>query len=321
MLKLIYKNLLARRGRYCWIFIELCLVALISWTVLDKVVVNTYKKTIPTGYDLDRLVSFQLSQKPHDGESDETENTDIDRRAEIALGHLNRILDRVRSDARVESATFVNDLSPLSGSVNVNSLPSGRENEDGFYFVVQFWPGTDFFKTFGITDANTDKIYDETSMSGRDLIISKSVADYLFPGENAVGRFLEENDKKHKPEKLSGIVGVVNDVIYRPDLAITPIVYKTRKTRDIVRNGGITSIQPVIRLKAGVDVSKFIEDFSPVVATEIRSGNIYSHSLQSFKEKNEIMSRDMNNQDFISMSIALFFFVNILLCMVGTFYL
>lgn len=321
MLKLIYKNLLARRGRYCWIFIELCLVALISWTVLDKVVVNTYKKTIPTGYDLDRLVSFQLSQKPHDGESDETENTDIDRRAEIALGHLNRILDRVRSDARVESATFVNDLSPLSGSVNVNSLPSGRENEDGFYFVVQFWPETDFFKTFGITDANTGKIYDETSMSGRDLIISKSVADYLFPGENAVGRFLEENDKKHKPEKLSGIVGVVNDVIYRPDLAITPIVYKTRKTRDIVRNGGITSIQPVIRLKAGVDVSKFIEDFSPVVATEIRSGNIYSHSLQSFKEKNEIMSRDMNNQDFISMSIALFFFVNILLCMVGTFYL
>ena len=289
MLKLIYKNLLARRGRYCWIFIELCLVALISWTVLDKVVVNTYKKTIPTGYDLDRLVSFQLSQKPHDGESDETENTDIDRRAEIALGHLNRILDRVRSDARVESATFVNDLSPLSGSVNVNSLPSGRENEDGFYFVVQFWPETDFFKTFGITDANTGKIYDETSMSGRDLIISKSVADYLFPGENAVGRFLEENDKKHKPEKLSGIVGVVNDVIYRPDLAITPIVYKTRKTRDIVRNGGITSIQPVIRLKAGVDVSKFIEDFSPVVATEIRSGNIYSHSLQSFKEKNEIM--------------------------------
>ena len=85
MLKLIYKNLLARRGRYCWIFIELCLVALISWTVLDKVVVNTYKKTIPTGYDLDRLVSFQLSQKPHDGESDETGNTDIDRRAEIAL--------------------------------------------------------------------------------------------------------------------------------------------------------------------------------------------------------------------------------------------
>lgn len=321
MLKLIYKNILARRGRYCWIFIELCLVALISWTVLDEVVVNTYKKTIPTGYDLDRLVTFQLSQKPHDGEYTENENLDIDQRAEIAFGHLNRILDRVRSDARVESATFINDLSPLSGAVNVNSLPSGRDNEDGFYFIVQFWPKTDFFKTLGITDANTGKIYEETSMSGRDLIVSKSIADYLFPGENVVGHFLEENDKDRNPEKYSGIVGVVNDVIYRPDLAITPIIYKTRKIRDIIRDGGITSIKPVMRLKAGVDVNRFIEDFSPVVAKELRSGDIYSHSLRSFKEMNDTMSRDMNNHDFISMSVALFFFVNILLCMVGTFYL
>lgn len=321
MLKLIYKNILARRGRYCWIFIELCLVALISWTVLDEVVVDTYKKVIPTGYDLDRLVTFRLAQKPDTDENADNENLDADRKGEIALGHINRILDRVRSDARVESATFVNDLSPLIGSINVNSIPSGREDDSGYYFIVQFWPGTDFFKTFGITDANTGKVYEETSMSGRDLIISKSIADYLFPGEKAVGRFLEENDKDHNPEKFSGIVGVVNDVIYRPDLAITPITYKTRKIRDIIRNGGITTIQPVMRLKPGVNVNRFIEDFSPVVAKELRSGDIYSHSLRSFKEMNDTMSRDMNNQDFISMSVALFFFVNILLCMVGTFYL
>ena len=321
MLKLIYRNILARRGRYCWIFVELCLVALISWTVLDEVVIDTYKKVIPTGYDLDRLVTFRLAQKPDAGENAETEELTADQRGEITLGHLNRILDRLRSDARVESATFINDLSPLSGSINVNSLPSGREDESGYYFIVQFWPGTDFFKTFSITDAATGKVYEETSMSGRDLIVSKSVADYLFPGEKAVGRFLEEYEKDHNPEKFSGIVGVVNDVIYRPDLAITPIVYNTRKIRDLGRNGGITSISPVIRLKPGVDVNKFIEDFSPVVAKELRSGDIYAHSLQSYEMKDEKMSRDMNNHDFISMSIALFFFVNILLCMVGTFYL
>ena len=112
MLKLIYRNILARRGRYCWIFVELCLVALISWTVLDEVVIDTYKKVIPTGYDLDRLVTFRLAQKPDAGENAETEETTADQRGEITLGHLNRILDRVRSDARVESATFVNR--PLS---------------------------------------------------------------------------------------------------------------------------------------------------------------------------------------------------------------
>ena len=77
MLKLIYRNILARRGRYCWIFVELCLVALISWTVLDEVVVDTYKKVIPTGYDLDRLVTFRLAQKPEAGENSEIEELDL----------------------------------------------------------------------------------------------------------------------------------------------------------------------------------------------------------------------------------------------------
>ena len=35
----------------------------------------------------------------------------------------------------------------------------------------------------------------------------------------------------------------------------------------------------------------------------------------------ERMARDVNNDNFIAKSIALFFFVNILLCMIGTFYL
>lgn len=317
MLKLIYRNILARRGRYCWIFIELCLVALISWSVLDEVVVNTYRSTIKPGYDLDRLVTFSLGELPDSGDTPENE----DEEGEIAFGHLSRILDRVRSDSRVESATFVNDFSPLSGSINISSLPSGRENEDGFYFIMQFWPGTDFFRTFGITDANTGKIYEETSMSGRDLIVSKCIASNLFPGESAIGHFLEENDKKHNPEKLSGIVGVVDEIIYRPTFALTPVVYKTRKIRDIARNGGIKYVRPVLRLKPGVDVDKFIEDYAPVVAKELRSGNVYAHSLRSYLDMEKYMSRDMKNNDFISMSVALFFFVNILLCMVGTFYL
>lgn len=317
MLKLIYKNLLAHRGRYCWIFIELCLVALIAWSVLDEVIVNTYKLNMPPGYDMDRLVTFNLNEFPTVNKED-----DLEKETEITYAHLNRILDRVRSDNRVESVTFVNNNSFLAQSVSINSLDAGGEDNWGFYFTVHFWPGTDFFKTFGLKDAYADnKIYEEQSMSGRDLIVSKSVADYLFNDESAIGHFLEEKNEKYDPEKLSRIVGVVDDAVYRSTYSLTPIVYKTRKVRDIVREGGIKYIRPVIRLKPEVDVDKFIEDFSPVVAKDIRTDNIYAHSLRSFREIDKSMSRDMNNHNFIGMSIALFFFVNILLCMVGTFYL
>lgn len=314
MFKLIYRNLIARRGRYCWIFIELCLVALIAWAVLDSPIVNLYKINMSQGYDIDRLVTFNLAEFP-----DTDEEADDDKDKEVAFSHINRILERVRSDSRVESATIVNQCSPLRGSVSINSIPSGAENEDGLYYVVHFWPGTDFFKTFGITDAygSGDKTYEETSMSGRELVVSKSLAEYLFPDEKAMGHFLEEKDQHCPPEKLSPIVGVVNDIVYRPNFALTPIVYKTRKVKDI----DVGSTYPVIRLKPGVDADRFVEDYSPVVVKELRSGNIYSHSLQSYQDMKEQMSRDMTNENFTCMSIALFFFFNILLCMVGTFYL
>ncbi|MCM1075821.1 MAG: FtsX-like permease family protein [Bacteroides sp.] len=320
MLKLILKNIISRRGRYCWIFIELILVAVIGWSVLDEVVVNIYKTTMSPGYDIDRLASFRIAEFPDESDSGDKKD-DIDKAAEEYFRHLNRILDRVRSDNRVEAVTITDENSPLGGYTAINGITNGEENSGGFYYTVNFWPNTDFFKTFGITDAYSPdgKIFEEPSMSGRDLIVSESVARYIFGDESAKGRFLEEKDPKRNPEKLSGIVGVVDNIVYNPRYSLTPIAYKKRKVRDFIRNGG--PFNGVIRLKPGVDVDKFIEEFSPVVDKELRSGNLYSHSLMSFTDKETIATRDMRNENFIGMSIAMFFFINILLCMVGTFYL
>lgn len=310
MLKLIFKNLLARRGRYCWIFIELCLVTIISWTVLDRVVVNTVYNSLPVGYDLDRLAVFSLGEYPDSSGNDE-ETIDKKEQKERAMQDINRILDRVRSDSRVESATIAGSLSFVSGSVTMSTIPSGKDEEDGVYFMVYFWPSTDFFKTFGIKDAyNTSSDhYEETAMSGRELIVSKSIAEYMFPGEKAIGHFLEEKDTTANPEKYSRIVGVVADANYRPDIGRSPLVYKTRKVKDI--SVGETDI--VIRLKPGVDVRKFTEDYSPVLASDLKSDKIFSHSLTTFRQRYDQNARDQRNQSFINSSIAIFFFVNILL--------
>lgn len=319
MLKLIYKNILAHRGRYCWIFIEMCLVALIGWAMLDDFIVNTYKRAISPGYDIDRLVGFTIASYP----LDETGENDGGESADELFVHINRILDRARSDSRVEAATFVNNNSFLQGSVTINSIPANDERFQGIYYQVYFWPNTDFFKTFGIKNAySTDgDIFEEPAMSGRDIIVSDHVGRFLFENESAIGHYIEERDSGIKPEKLSRIVGVVNDCIYRPDLGITPIVYKTRKIKNIGNWKGMNGIEGVLRLKSGVDVDKFIEDYSPVLATDLKSGPLYTHSLLSYRDREKEMSRDMTNQSFIQASITVFFLVNILLCMFGTFYL
>ena len=308
---------MARRGRYCWIFIELCLVALIGWAMLDEVVITTYKMNMNPGYDLDRLVTFQLAEYP----STESEENDSEMNSPYTT-HLNRILDRVRSDNRVEAVTITDDNALLGNSVSINSIPVPKDTlqPQGMYYTVHFWPNTDFFKTFGISNAYSahGEIFEEPSMSGRDLIVSESVARFIAEDESAIGHFLEEKDPDHK--KRSTIVGVVNDCVYKPTFAISPIVYKTQKLETIDKHG-IEYIYPVIRLKPGVNVDKFIEEYSPVVNKELRSGQIYAHSLTGFREIAKSSSRDITNSRFIKSSVAVFFLVNVLLCMIGTFYL
>ncbi|MDE5710917.1 MAG: hypothetical protein K2I27_07275, partial [Bacteroides sp.] len=61
MLKLIIKNLWARRRRNGWLLAELVLVSIISWVVLDPVIVVTHDRNIPLGYDADRLCLVSLA--------------------------------------------------------------------------------------------------------------------------------------------------------------------------------------------------------------------------------------------------------------------
>ena len=55
MLKLILKNLWARRRRNVWLLAELILVSIVTWIILDPVIVTTYDRSIPLGYDTHRL--------------------------------------------------------------------------------------------------------------------------------------------------------------------------------------------------------------------------------------------------------------------------
>ena len=60
MFKLIWKNLWARRRKNGWLLAELILVSIISWVVLDPVIVVTHDRNIPLGYDAERLCLISL---------------------------------------------------------------------------------------------------------------------------------------------------------------------------------------------------------------------------------------------------------------------
>ncbi len=59
-MKLIIKNLLAYRRRNIWLFVELILITIVTWIVLDPVMVIWGVSSRSHGYDLDRLVYMEI---------------------------------------------------------------------------------------------------------------------------------------------------------------------------------------------------------------------------------------------------------------------
>lgn len=310
MIKLIFKNLWARRRRNIWILIELVLITIVSWVVLDPAIVSGYYFSLDPGYDIDRIVRFDLAELPKssNGYDPAGEETRID--------DIGRLLDKLRADPNVEYATYFGPSIYESGSMNVSSFPD--MNTDGCYTVVNFYPGTDFFKTLGIKGLD-GKVFEEPPVSGKDIIISRSVADVMHPGINPVGHYLNEKDTvetKWDRDKL--IVGVTDETIYRSYMGRSPIVYKYSKLSKLNSAYGVGLMA---RLKPGMTPEKFITLHGEEVLSKLKSGNVYALSPHSLTEIRDIQASDTRNTYIITVSLAVFFFVNLCLGITGTFYL
>ena len=64
MLKLILKNLWARRVRNAWLLAELILVTVLTWYITDPLFVLSYNQTLPLGYEPDGLLIAPIRSLP-----------------------------------------------------------------------------------------------------------------------------------------------------------------------------------------------------------------------------------------------------------------
>ena len=143
MFRLIIKNLWHRRLRNGWLLAELILVTIVSWIILDPVVVDTYDLNRPLGYDADRLCQIQIS------ELEEGSIGYDPSRAETGSNDKQRILEKLRRHPQVESATLLDAAVYPNSNSEVNRTFTRSDSVDVYVAQIWFKPFSDFFKTFG----------------------------------------------------------------------------------------------------------------------------------------------------------------------------
>ena len=313
MIKLIFKNILANRGRYLPVMVELILIAAVAWLVLEPVIVQKYLLDRHPGYEPDRLVRIEVGER-----SSAEEYSRADRYADLL-----RLLSRLRSFPEVESATIATSKSFESRNINANSYPC--DSTGGAYFEVDFVKGQDFFKTFGIRSSggpDDGKVFSEPPLGDHDRIVSRGMAQVMHPGVNPIDHYINEYSETYTHGRKDLIVGVVEDAVYLPRFSRSAIVYIPKSDEDMEKNmGGFYNTSLIARMKPGVSPADFVRDNYETIGRDLRSGRAYAHSPMTFSEYRDIQSIDMRKGNFLMSALALFLIVNLFLCVTGSFYL
>lgn len=321
MFNLIFKNIWARRKRNGWLFIELVAVAIVSWVIFDPVVVGLYVRNLPTGYDTDRLCRISIGRyyegaSVYSAEADSTLFEDID-----------RIMYQARNLNNVESSTQLLGFAYPGSMGNSNSTYVNPNDTTRLLRVTNMYykPRTDFFKTFGIqpADGYTVEQLEEAVLPANSTLLSEDGARYLY-GDNRSDMRLSI-----PPQYLSmvpdwkdrTVTGVFKSFkMNNGNRAIPVAFYKFSKDDN---NGTDVPAQTyiLVRVKEGVNLDKFIDDFNQNGIKQLHSGNLYARSIMKFSSVMEDRDSFYLNAMRMRYVLAAFFMISLCLGVIGTFWL
>lgn len=317
MWKLILKNLWSRRRRNGWLLAELILVAILSWYIFDPVMVVTYERYLPLGYDADRLCMVSVGMLPQEAPGYEPQAADS---ASLMQTYLN-LVDRARQYPDVEQATPVlSFVYPGAMGTGTSSFIAEGDSVAHTALFIEFLPHTHFFETYGFQSG-------KGSMSAAQLSDLDNGDYYIMTEDLLEGMFRTHIYRNQRCWKVNGtdtcytaVKGTVKSCKYLSDKRPVPIVFMPLQNPDI--RYSLDNMRIVVRLKEGVRMERFLHDFRPWMLRQLRIGNLYARELQSYNEINA--AREFSDSTVLyrrSLSIALFFLVNLCLGVIGTFWM
>lgn len=317
MWKLILKNLWSRRRRNGWLLAELILVAILSWYIFDPVMVVTYERHLPLGYDADRLCMVSVGMLPQEAPGYEPQAADS---ASLMQTYLN-LVDRARQHPDVEQATPVlSFVYPGAMGTGTSSFIAEGDSVAHTALFIEFLPHTHFFETYGFQ-------FGKGSMSAAQLSDLDNGDYYIMTEDLLEGMFRTHIYRNQRCWKVNGtdtcytaVKGTVKSCKYLSDKRPVPIVFMPLQNPDI--RSSLDNMRIVVRLKEGVRMERFLHDFRSWMLRQLRIGNLYARELQSYDEINA--AREFSDSTVLyrrSLSIALFFLVNLCLGVIGTFWM
>lgn len=316
MLKVICKHIIHHWKKNIWITLELLIVFCLIWYMVDYFFVLGYNKNLTSHRDLTNTYMVGLGILPEDHK----EFQKAESSPSHALENFRRITRRIKEHPEVESVALAAGYyaMPVLAVYTQNYRSTEDTTLHAEVQVFPFIPEEDYFQVFRHT-VNQGK----TTVSMKDydwndpahILITQMTADQLFPEGSALEKWIEQAEPPYAQFRVAGVIDDIKHFNYLRPYAAMFIPQRMDETN-------FNSAILAFRTKGNIPYSQFIPAFSKEMSPELKMGNYYLTSLNYFPEEDIKMDYKAGMTNTIRMHTALviFLFVNILLCVFGTFW-
>lgn len=312
MLKHITQIIWNERRHNIGVWVELLLVSLFLWYIVDYVsfYVNEYFE--PLGFDTKHTYIMKLGELS----SKSTEFVEEDPTTNKG-DHLVTILDRIKHSPMIEAASYSFFSSPHIGSNSWENLYKDSLNMRLLRRIVT----PDFFRVFRYesTNGSTDELM--KVLEKGEFVISSEAEKGLFPGETAVGgkvRLANNN-----PDNPLQTIGAVSTKIKYDNFSGGMSDYFAAlldvNMLNYLAMGNINYLELCVRVKPEEDYD-FFDRFRNQMGQQFRVGNFYLNTIQYIPTNKEEFHKRWTNDLKIRSFVGLFLLINILLGITGTFW-
>lgn len=310
LLKLLWKQ----RRQNAWIAAELFLVFILLWYIMDYFITIGYADSIDSAYNIEDTYQVRLTTVPANSPNYiHYENTE-----EHAVDRYLSIIERIRQYPQVEEVCLTLDSSPYNPSYLDNQM--GKDSTEMVQFqFLQVTPS--YFDVFKVQTQNAEASSSlRSALSEKEIVISRKLAEALFPGEQAKGQSVYMGNESSF--RIGGVCGALKRDDYSHEERAAYFLLSASNFKEWNEKQLAWSLGISIRVKPGLNKQTFIKHFEQDMREQINTGNFILSRVDSYYDLRERLYLTNGVTDAIRYRIAFMIFLvfNIFLGIIGTFW-
>ena len=324
MIKHLFKIIWNQRSGNGWIILELFLVFILLWYIVDFFTVLGVTATTPNGFEIKDTYLVKLSVR----QPDNPKHFNYGEASEEPGKNFFRIIDRIRQHPNVEEVGYGKWSYPYCSASMFNSYTHDSTSLQCQVFEVS----PEYFTIFKIKPENGDSsedlskaisnfVSEPVSNKSKQAIISQTVNEKLFFGKPTTKKVLNLKNDSSQVNILAVTTNIKPYEYTRPEAFI---LFPINNAELLTQNDqDIWSYYEIFfRTKSSFPANDFAEKFKQEMKIPLNIGNFFLADIQPLGNvrKEYLRNKGITSSLQYRVGFSIFFLINIFLAVIGTFW-